>query len=204
MLGDEGGGLKLFAEVAQFLRRNRNASPSKAPWSAKTVKQFAAAASKLAKKLDQLDFTEQQTEAACQAFTDLTKVLGELPLETTEPTNRALVEAINIPQHKACFTGGGNRRQLRTKTKWQEAATLVGRSKADGQKAHEGTNELSSPVTILSRHSCRQSQRKSFVKSHPTPTPSLACKNDPFDGAETGGAEPQIAEREPVLAGGDW
>ena len=33
------------------------------------------------------------------------------------------------------------------------------------------------------------------VKSHPTPTPSLACKNDPFDGAETGGAEPQIAEQ---------
>ena len=24
------------------------------------------------------------------------------------------------------------------------------------------------------------------VKSHPTPTPSLACKNDPFDGAATG------------------
>ena len=33
------------------------------------------------------------------------------------------------------------------------------------------------------------------VKSHPTPTPSVACKNDPFDGAETGGAEPQIAEQ---------
>ena len=33
------------------------------------------------------------------------------------------------------------------------------------------------------------------VKSHPTPTPCLACKNDPCDGAETGGAEPQIAEQ---------
>ena len=37
--------------------------------------------------------------------------------------------------------------------------------------------------------------RHIIVKSHPTPTPSLACKNDPFDGAETGGAEPQIAEQ---------
>ena len=33
------------------------------------------------------------------------------------------------------------------------------------------------------------------VKSHPTPTPRLASKNDPYDGAETGGAEPQIAEQ---------
>ena len=33
------------------------------------------------------------------------------------------------------------------------------------------------------------------VKSHPTPTPRLARKNDPSDVAETGGAEPQIAEQ---------
>jgi len=33
------------------------------------------------------------------------------------------------------------------------------------------------------------------VKSHPTPTPYFASKNDPSDGAETGGAEPPIAEQ---------
>jgi hypothetical protein len=33
------------------------------------------------------------------------------------------------------------------------------------------------------------------VKSHRTPTPRFAAKNDPCDGAETGGAEPQIAEQ---------
>jgi hypothetical protein len=33
------------------------------------------------------------------------------------------------------------------------------------------------------------------VKSRPTPTPRFAFKNDPSDGAETGGAEPQIAEQ---------
>jgi hypothetical protein len=33
------------------------------------------------------------------------------------------------------------------------------------------------------------------VKSHPTPTPRLARKNAPSDVAETGGAEPQIAEQ---------
>ena len=38
-------------------------------------------------------------------------------------------------------------------------------------------------------------ERVERVKSHPTPTPSLACKNDPSDGAETGGAEPPIAEQ---------
>ena len=35
----------------------------------------------------------------------------------------------------------------------------------------------------------------SNVKSQPTPTPGFAYKNDPFDGAETGGAEPSIAEQ---------
>jgi hypothetical protein len=34
-----------------------------------------------------------------------------------------------------------------------------------------------------------------LVKSHPTPTPCLACKNDPCDGAETGDAEPPIAKQ---------
>jgi arylsulfatase A-like enzyme len=33
------------------------------------------------------------------------------------------------------------------------------------------------------------------VKSHRTPTPCFASKDDPCDGAETGGAEPQIAEQ---------
>ena len=33
------------------------------------------------------------------------------------------------------------------------------------------------------------------VKSHPTPTPCFAGKNDPPDRAETGGAEPPIAEQ---------
>jgi len=33
------------------------------------------------------------------------------------------------------------------------------------------------------------------VKSHRTPTPRFASKHDPCDGAETGGAEPQIAEQ---------
>ena len=40
-----------------------------------------------------------------------------------------------------------------------------------------------------------QTRKIKGVKSHPTPTPCLACKNDPCDGAETGGAEPQIAEQ---------
>ena len=142
VLGDEGGGLKLFAEVAQFLRRNRNARPSKAPWSDRVVKHFVAAASKLAKKLAQLNFTEPQTETACQAFTDIVKVLGKLPLETTKPSNRAFVEVINLPQHEACFTQSGNRRQLRARGKWLEAAAAAGRSRADAQKAYDCINEL--------------------------------------------------------------
>jgi hypothetical protein len=37
--------------------------------------------------------------------------------------------------------------------------------------------------------------RRQPVKSHPTATPRFASENDPSDGAETGGAEPQIAEQ---------
>ena len=39
------------------------------------------------------------------------------------------------------------------------------------------------------------SRLHSVVKSHPTPTPRFASKNDPSDGAETGGAEPQVVEQ---------
>jgi hypothetical protein len=35
----------------------------------------------------------------------------------------------------------------------------------------------------------------SAVKSHPTLTPGFASKDDPSDGAETGVAEPHIAEQ---------
>jgi hypothetical protein len=61
VLGDEAGGLELLAEVARFLRHNRNARPTGAPWSHRVVKQFVAAANRLAKNLGRLDFREQQT-----------------------------------------------------------------------------------------------------------------------------------------------
>jgi hypothetical protein len=38
----------------------------------------------------------------------------------------------------------------------------------------------------------------------PNSDPLFASKNDPSDGAETGGAEPHIAEQSPVLAGREW
>jgi ATP-dependent helicase/nuclease subunit A len=56
------------------------------------------------------------------------------------PSNRALVEAMNLPRHEACFTQNGGKRALRTSTKWQQAAAAVGRSKADGKQAYDGAN----------------------------------------------------------------
>ena len=46
------------------------------------------------------------------------------------------------------------------------------------------------PQPILKSGACHAQH----VKSHPNPTP-VASKNDPTDGAETGGAEPPIAEQ---------
>ena len=51
------------------------------------------------------------------------------------------------------------------------------------------------PAAAALEHMNDAADNAPVVKSHPTPTPSVACKNDPSDGAETGGAEPQIAEQ---------
>ena len=74
ILGDEAGGLKLVAEVAQFVRRNRDATPAAAAWSHDAVKKFAAAAVQFEKGLSRFDYREEQTEAACKSFIELTEV----------------------------------------------------------------------------------------------------------------------------------
>jgi len=140
VLGNEGGALKIVAEVAQFLRRNRDARPVEAVWPHEAIKRFVAAAKQFEMGIGRLDFREPQTEASCQAFMDLVKVLDGRTLGTANPSNRELVEAINLPRHEACFTQAGARRQLRTRAKWQEVAAAAGRSTADGKRAYEGLN----------------------------------------------------------------
>ena len=140
ILGDEGGGLKLVAEVAQFVRRNRDAAPAAAAWSHGAVKKFAAAAVQFEKGLSGFDYGEEQTEAACKSFVELRELLGGLALEQAKPSNHDLVAAINLPRHENCFRQDGNRRKLLAKGKWQAAAATVGRSKADGICAYDALN----------------------------------------------------------------
>ena len=140
ILGDEAGGLKLVAEVAQFVRRNRDATPAAAAWSHGAVKKFAAAAVQFEKGLSGFDYREEQTEAACKSFVELRKLLGGLALEQAKPSNHDLVAAINLPRHENCFRQDGNRRKLLAKGKWQAAAAAAGRSKADGKCAYDALN----------------------------------------------------------------
>ena len=139
VLADERRGLKLLFDLAQFLRRNRDAQPAGARWSAAAVHEFAAA-NAFSGHLDRLDFQEQQTDGACAAFSELVEALSEPTLLTTSPSNRALVEALMLPRHEAIFTQNLGQRVLKTATKWQQAAAAVGRSRSDGRQAYDHAN----------------------------------------------------------------
>jgi ATP-dependent exoDNAse (exonuclease V) beta subunit len=141
VLADERAGLKLLGELAQFLRRNRDARPAGARWSSEAVDQFVAAANEFATRLNHFEFREQQTDGACAAFIELVQALSEPSLLTATPTNRALVEAITLPRHLAIFTQNGLQRALKTSGKWQRAAAVAGQSQAEGKQAYDRANE---------------------------------------------------------------
>lgn len=138
VLGDEASGLRLIGEVAQFMRRNRDARPVESVWSRDAIKNFTTAARQFEKDLAGFDFREEKTANTCKVFLDLMKALGGPDLEQEKPSNRALVNALNFTRHESCFTQGGTRRALNTATKWQDAAARAGRSKADGRRAYDG------------------------------------------------------------------
>ena len=137
VLADENGALKLLGELAQFLRRNRDAKPAGGRWSRAVVDQFVAAANTFAVGLDRWDFREEKTDDACDAFVALAAALDGPSLRVANPSNRALVAAIKLPQHEAAFTQNGGKRALRTSGRWQNAAAAAGRSKADAQHAYD-------------------------------------------------------------------
>jgi ATP-dependent exoDNAse (exonuclease V) beta subunit len=137
VLADEDGALKLLKELAQFLRRNRDAKPAGGRWSRAAADQLVAAANAFARSLDRWDFREEKTDKACAAFAALVPTLGGASLQGANPRNRALVAAIKLPRHEAAFTQNGGKRALRTSGRWQNAAAAAGRSKADAQHAYD-------------------------------------------------------------------
>jgi exodeoxyribonuclease-5 len=136
VLADEQGALKLLGELAQFLRRNRDAKPVGARWSRAAADQLIAAAHAFARGLDRWDFREEKTDKACAAFAALVETLGGRSLHVANPSNRALATATQLPRPEACFTQKG-RRALRTGGSWRGAAASAGRSSADAQRAFD-------------------------------------------------------------------
>jgi hypothetical protein len=154
-LADEVGGLKLIYELANFLRRNRDARPLDGTWSNAAATQFAKAVEAFSNELRHFNFREEETETACGAFAGLVEFMNGSTLRPDHPTNHALLEAINLPRHGSCFTQNGTRRQLRTKGRWERAAGAVGKSKIDGSQAYDAVNRHTRPVTTRSRRSCQ-------------------------------------------------
>jgi ATP-dependent exoDNAse (exonuclease V) beta subunit len=140
VLADEIGGFKLINEIANFLRRNRDARPLESTWSNAAATQLAKAVTAFSDELGRFDFREEGTETTCRAFAEFVEVQNGSILRADRPTNHALLGAINLPRHASCFTQNGTRRQLRTKGRWARAAGAVGKSKIDGSQAYDAVN----------------------------------------------------------------
>ena len=140
VLADQVGGLKLIEDVANFLRRNRDARPLDGTWSSAAASQLAKAVKAFSNELGRNKFREEETESACAAFAALVNVLNGSTVRADRPTNRDLLAAINLPRHVSCFTQSGARRQLRTKGRWARAAGAAGKSKIDGSQAYDAAN----------------------------------------------------------------
>jgi ATP-dependent exoDNAse (exonuclease V) beta subunit len=124
-------------EVAQFLRKNRDARCAHAGWSSRAMIEFAEATAQFDADLAGLGCREEKTAAACRALRALADLLGRHGLAETAPSNAALIAALDFQRDESCFTQAGGRRTLQTKTKWQDAAAKAGLSKADGTAAFD-------------------------------------------------------------------
>lgn len=137
VLADEARGLALIRNIADFLRKNRDARLSSHAWSSSVAKKLSTVAKAFETEITNLDFQEGQTVEACKALIEMAEALGLHDLKTAEPRNRALIQTATIPRHQACFTQSSGKRQLRTKGAWEKAAAAAGKTKAHGTKAHQ-------------------------------------------------------------------
>jgi len=140
VLADEDHALALLRNIADFRRHNRDACPASVAWSAAGAEEFAGAVKSFAARLSRMKLHEPVTDAAAQDFAELGEKLNNSALRSDQPTNRALIEALNTPQPESCFTQAGRPRILKTKGKWQTAAAEAGRPKAEGVEAYDAAN----------------------------------------------------------------
>jgi exodeoxyribonuclease-5 len=137
ILASEATGLKLVEDVAQFLRKNRDADCAKAEWSHQAMTDLTVAAQQFEADLDGVGYQEEKTAAACQALRALADLLLGHKLTDATPSNAALIAALNFERDETCFTQTGGPRVLQTSGKWQEAAARAGLTKAAGKAAFD-------------------------------------------------------------------
>jgi exodeoxyribonuclease-5 len=137
VLADEAHGLALIRLIADFLRRNREASSADHAWSSATGQKLAATAATFERELARFEFRDDDTHSACQAFIEMAKILGGPALANKRPHSRALIAAASVPRHVTCFTQAAGKRQLRRKAAWERAAAAAGKRKADGTMAFD-------------------------------------------------------------------
>jgi ATP-dependent exoDNAse (exonuclease V) beta subunit len=136
-LAREAAGLTLVEEIAQFLRKNRDASCARTAWSSNAMADFAQAVEQFEADLGGYGYGEEKTVAACRALRGLADLLGGYGLAVSAPNNAALIAALDFERDESCFTQAGGRRALQTKTKWQDAAAKAGQSKTNGAAAFD-------------------------------------------------------------------
>jgi ATP-dependent exoDNAse (exonuclease V) beta subunit len=140
VLADEAHALGLLRNIADFRRHNRDARSADVAWSTTVVEEFTQAVADFRGALARMALHEADTEAAAADFADLAEALSNSVLRSDRPTNRALIEALNVPQPQTCFTQSGGKRKLQTKGKWERAAAAVGKPKAIGTEACDTAN----------------------------------------------------------------
>ena len=104
-----------LGELAQFLRRNRDAKPAGRALVACSGRcSFIAAANAFARGLDRWDFREEKTDRACEAFRRARrKAWRPLAARRQRRATGRSSQPLQLPRPEACFTQNG-RRALRT------------------------------------------------------------------------------------------
>lgn len=90
VLADESRGLALVRGIADFLRKNRDATAATRAWSRSQAKQLSAAATAFEQEIGQFDFRDEETREACSAFIQVARILGGPDLATKKPDSRPL------------------------------------------------------------------------------------------------------------------
>jgi ATP-dependent exoDNAse (exonuclease V) beta subunit len=141
VLANQGGAFGLLQKIADFRRHNRDARPASVPWSTAAIEAFPQAVANFRGRLSRIEFHEADTDATARDFADLAGKVCNSVLRSDRPPNRALIEALNSPRHRTCFTQNGGAKKRLAKGKWVKAAAAAGRPKAESIDAYHAANE---------------------------------------------------------------